>query len=311
MSSPGHRRASVADSAEGPASDHALTTPHFSVIVPAYNAQRTLPETLDAMLAQEYEAWECVVIDDGSTDDTAMLVEDYHSRDARFRLVQQENQGTACANNAGVRAARSDLLVGCAADDYLLPGHLRVMDDLIARNPDCGIFTSNGQYLDHDSGDFTTVYRSPEWLQERSVSFEELARVCFYSVGAVYRREAFDLVGGYRRGVYVDDYDLWLRTMARGVRHRYTPEVLSVHRVSSFQQSAKVVAVRESDARVIRDVIESGVLGGAQLAATRSSLRRHNRNIAIRKALGAVLGPDGVERLIARVRGATRSSAQR
>lgn len=286
-------------------------TPCFSVIVPAYNATRTLSDTLDAMLAQEYEAWECVVVDDGSTDDTAQIVEQYRARDARFRLVQQENQGTACANNAGVHAASSDLLVVCAADDYLLPSHLRVMEDLIARNPECGVFSSNGQYLEHETGELTTVYQSGEWLHERSVSFEELVKVCFFSVGAVYRREAFDLVGGYRRGIYVDDYDMWLRTMGRGVGHRYTPKVLSVHRVSSFQQSAKVLAVRESDVRVINDVIESGVLDGTRLQAARASLRRHRRNIAIRKMLGAVIGPATVERLIARVQAARRSSAPR
>jgi len=305
-------RASQADSAGGlRCNDAGAAQPRFSVVVPAYNACQTLHETLEAMLAQEYAAWECVVVDDGSTDDTAQVVEHYRSRDARFRLIQQENQGTACANNAGVRAACAELLVVCAADDYLLPGHLRVMDDLIARNPESGIFSSNGQYLDHETGDRTTVYLSHEWLQERSLSFEDLVKACFYSVGAVYRRSVFDLVGGFRSGVYVDDYDLWLRAMARGVRHRYTSEVLSVHRVSSFQQSAKVLAVREWDARVIEDLIATGALDDTQLASARSSLRRHRRNITVRRALGALLGSDGAERLIARFRTAMRSSAPR
>jgi len=240
--------------------------PRFSVVVPAYNAAATLPETLDAILAQEVGDWECVVVDDGSTDSTASIVESYCERDSRFRLVTQANTGTAGAYRTAVAAAVSDLLVICASDDLLLPAHLRVMDDLIRRNPECGIYSCNGQYLYDETGRRVKVYVASEWRRERSLSFEDVVRDCFFSVGAVFRRSVYAVTGGHRAGVYVDDYDLWLTAMARGVRHRYTPEVLAVHRVSGFQQSANLAKLRASHIEVFRHLLTQETLTPPQRA---------------------------------------------
>lgn len=222
-------------------------TPRFSVVVPAYNASATLDETLGSIAAQTFPDWECVVVDDGSVDGTAAIVRERSVLDPRFRLVQQENRGTAGAYRTGVAEAFADLLVICSADDLLLPAHLETMDRLISAHPECGIFSSNGQYLDDATGNRRPAYADEEWRTERSLTLEQVIRQCFFSVGAVFRRSVYEITGGHRPGVYVDDYDLWLRAMASGVRHCYTPDVLSVHRVSDFQQSADVRRVWRAD----------------------------------------------------------------
>lgn len=257
--------------------------PRFSIVVPAYNASATLAETLDGMLAQEFEDWECIVVDDGSTDATPAVARAYADRDSRFRLIRQENRGTAGANNAGVRASTADLLVICAADDFLLPQHLRVMDRFVAENPGCEIFSSNGEYLDHESGVRTVVYAAEEWQFARSLGFEDLLQSCFYSVGTVYRRSTYDRVGGFRSRVYVDDYDLWLRAMAGGARHRYTPEVLSVHRASSFQQSANVDRVAEADIEALTYLIENDLVAHEEIPAVKQGVAVREQAIDARQ----------------------------
>ena len=182
--------------------------PRFSIVVPAYNAEATLAETLDAVCAQTHADWECVVVDDGSMDGTAAMVRSYAERDERFRLLQQENQGAAAAHNAGAARALGEFIVVCAADDFLLPPHLQVMSDLIDANPACDIFSCNGDFLYDSTGVRKTVYSTREWMRERSLSFKQVLRECFFGVGAVYRRSLLDTVGGYRIGVYSDDYDL-------------------------------------------------------------------------------------------------------
>jgi glycosyltransferase involved in cell wall biosynthesis len=253
--------------------------PRFSVIVPAYNASATLAETLDAMLGQVYLDWECIVVDDGSTDETAAIAQSYCDRDARFRLIRQENRGTAGAYRTGIASACADLLIICAADDYLLPDHLRAMDEFVSRNPDYDIYSSNGQCLYEDSGVRATGYRKPEWMHERSLSFEEVIAECFYSVGVVFRRRIYELTGGHRLGVYVDDYDLWLRAMARGARHRYTPQVLSVFRVSGFQQSASSVRVHESNVEVYENLLNEPLLQPSAVQAIERSISRERQMI--------------------------------
>src|SRR5258708_1668380 len=102
--------------------------PRFSVVVPAYGAAMTLPETLDAILSQTFTDWECVVVDDGSTDETLRIANEFAARDRRIRAIHQENKGTAGAYNTGVGAARGQLIVICSADDVLLPEHLARFD---------------------------------------------------------------------------------------------------------------------------------------------------------------------------------------
>jgi GT2 family glycosyltransferase len=229
--------------------------PRFSVVVPAYNAAATLAETLNALSAQVFADWECVVVDDGSTDETASIVQAYAERDLRFRLVQQENLGCAGAYRAGIAAAASGLLVICSADDYLLPGHLAAMDAFVLANPDYEIYSSNGQTLEQASGRRGIYHRAQEWQGERSLSLEDVIAECFYSVGAVFRDQIIEMTGGYRLVAYVEDYDLWLRAMAQGARHLYTPQVLSVHRVSDSQKSADVARVLAADIEVYENLL--------------------------------------------------------
>lgn len=237
--------------------------PKFSIVVPAYNAEATLAETLDAIRTQSFTDWECVVVDDGSTDSTRALAAGYMQRDSRFRVVWQDNLGTAGAYNTGVREARADLVVICSADDLLLPEHLESMREFVAANPKYEIYSSNGEYLS-ESGARSAVYRGEPWSTERSLSLEDVLGCCFFSVGVVYRRPVFDLVGGYRLGVYGEDYDFWLRAMAGGARHRYSPRILSLHRVSAAQKSADILRVYASNIEVYRNLLEDHLVTADQ-----------------------------------------------
>ncbi|MDO9107773.1 MAG: glycosyltransferase family 2 protein, partial [Coriobacteriia bacterium] len=80
----------------------------FSIIVPAYNAEATLAETLEAIIGQEYADWECIVVDDGSTDGTLDLARRFAKREARVRVIHQQNRGSAGAYNTGAREAAGE-----------------------------------------------------------------------------------------------------------------------------------------------------------------------------------------------------------
>ncbi len=92
-------------------------SPLVSVVIPAYNAARTLDATLLSACAQEYRALEIIVVNDGSTDATRAIAEDHAARDPRVRVLNQANAGLAAARNAGWRNARSDLIAFLDADD--------------------------------------------------------------------------------------------------------------------------------------------------------------------------------------------------
>jgi len=293
--------------------------PRFSIVVPAYNAQGTLVETLDAILGQAWDDWQCIVVDDGSVDETRAIASGYAARDPRIHVVPQANQGSAGAYNTGVARAEGDFVVVCSADDVLLPQHLAQMSQAI----DAGgydIYTSNGFYLSPD-GSRTVVYAPREI--PGSVTLADLIRNCFYSVGAVYRRELFDAIGGYRLEVYGEDYDFWLRAMAKGARHSYVPVPLSLHRVSPAQKSADLASVYVSDIRLVTDLRQSVRLSAEEEAAVEECIRIRERYLyrlqrrptagGLRRRLTdlatAILGRGRVNRLSRRLRTCLRRAA--
>lgn len=98
-----------------------MIPPLISVIVPCFNQGRYLPDALDSVLAQTYPHWECIVVNDGSTDDTRQVALEYASKDARFRYVEQENRGLSGARNRGRREVRGTHVQFLDSDDTISP----------------------------------------------------------------------------------------------------------------------------------------------------------------------------------------------
>ena len=106
----------------------------ISVIVPVYNVAAYLPECLDSILSQDYDKLEVILIDDGSTDDSGAICDDYARRDRRIRVIHQKNGGAAAAKNAGLRAATGEYLSFADSDDFLEPGAYAYMLALLKEN---------------------------------------------------------------------------------------------------------------------------------------------------------------------------------
>lgn len=272
--------------------------PRFSIVVPAYNAEDTLAETLDAVIAQTFDDWECVVVDDGSTDTTLATARSYAEKDARIRVVHQENQGTAGAYNAGVRAATGTFVVLCSADDIVLPEHLVEMTRFIECEGGYDIYSTNGYFWRPEDGLRQLVYPPGTRDSVMSLTLTDVIRVCFFSVGAAYRRDLFERVGGYRQDVFGEDYDFWLRAMASGARHRYLPEALSLHRVSRTQKSADLDRAYRSDIRLVTDLRDAFDLSAEESAAVDQTVRDRERMIE-RRAEPSIVG--GARRSLSRV----------
>lgn len=282
--------------------------PRFSITIPAYNAETTLAETLDSVVAQTYSDWEVVVCDDGSTDGTRALAESYAARDARVRVVAQENRGSGGAYNTAVRASRGALVVMLSADDLLLPDHLARFDAFVRDNPAASVFTCDGWYENED-GRREEARPPAYWVDAAECTLEDLVVACFYGVGAVYRRPVFDAVGGFREDLYAEDYLFWLQALAPGFRHKRLAEPLSVHRRSGLQKSSSALRMRETDLRVISEILASDALTPMQVRATAAAALRLERTILARRVLAATLGDARLELLLARARAHRRRSA--
>jgi GT2 family glycosyltransferase len=166
------------------------------------------------------------------------------------------------------------------------------------------IYSSSGYYW--WPGEYREV---PDGLDERweihSLELSDVIRKCFYSVGATYRRELHAAVGGYRPGVFGEDYDFWLRALASGARHRYLPERLSLFRMSSSQKSSKLEAAFRSDIRLLSDLRRDFHLSALEDAAVEERIAQLGSMIAAVHRPGARvrhLGRQFLDRVLGRGR---------
>ena len=283
-------------------------TPRFSITVPAYNAASTLAETVASVQAQRFDDWEIVICDDGSADGTLALAESLSSADGRIRVVSQENRGSGGAYNTAVSAARARLIVMLSADDLLLPGHLEAYDRAIREHPDAAIFSSDA-YYEYEDGIREPAHANEGWADPGSCAMTDLLRACILGVGAVYRREVFDTVGGFREDMYAEDYPFWLLAFAHGYRHRFVDEVLAVHRRNRQQKSASAVRVRRAEAEAITLVLGTGLLSPAERRVARAAARSARAKVLVWQVLLSLLGERRAAILVDRVRGRARSHA--
>ncbi len=98
-----------------------MDKPIVSIIMPAFNAARYIREALDNVLRQSYRNWECIIVNDGSTDDTRLIIETFIQSDSRFNLINTNNSGVSSARNTAVAHARGTYLFPLDADDKIHP----------------------------------------------------------------------------------------------------------------------------------------------------------------------------------------------
>ena len=179
-----------------------MSTPHISVIIPAYNAAEFVGQAIESAIAQTLPAHEILVIDDGSKDDTVSAVEKYLPK---VRLLQRQNGGPAAARNLGIRESTGEWLAMLDADDTWLPTKLEKQSVHTGKSK-VGIV--HAYENDDDTPSPSTIDFSEMWK-----------RNWISNTTALVRREAFVQVGGLdesRELISVEDYNLWLRIVFAG-----------------------------------------------------------------------------------------------
>lgn len=101
-----------------------VSFPELSIIVPVYNAEKQLQRCLDSISSQSYQNFECILVNDGSTDQSGQICDAYMEKDPRFRVCHKQNGGVSSARNAGIKASRGQFLAFVDSDDALLPDYL-------------------------------------------------------------------------------------------------------------------------------------------------------------------------------------------
>jgi glycosyltransferase involved in cell wall biosynthesis len=206
--------------------------PVISVVIPLHNKAATIERALRSVLAQSFQDFEVIVVDDGSTDGSGDLVR--QSGDVRIRLIRQENRGVSAARNRGVSEAHSEIVAFLDADDEWLPEFLETISQLVKEQPASGMFGTS-YFCQSECGRRAAVLSDTELSDYFCVAAESEPPINASAVAV--RKEALLAVGGFPVGITAgEDLLTWARLAARfPVAYRAWP--LSVlHRSKPIQR---------------------------------------------------------------------------
>ena len=198
------------------------TMPIISIIVPCYNGEQFLRETLDCLKKQTIEDWECIIVNDGSTDNSLTIAREYEALDARYRVIDKVNGGVAIARNVGIAAAEGKYILPLDADDLIAPSYVEKAVDYMERHSDTKLVYCKATYF----GDIN------EPLIFNDYSYDELPYYCSIFCSCIYRRVDFEKTKGYNPDMiyHAEDWDFLLSFIEEKDKVYCIPETLFFYR---------------------------------------------------------------------------------
>ncbi len=201
-----------------------------SVIIPCYNQGCYLSEALDSVMRQTYPNWECIIINDGSKDQTDAVAKEYCQKDSRIRYISQENSGVIAARNRAVSESSGEFILPLDADDYISTHYLEKAVHVMQSDSSCKIVYGKGWLTGEKNEPFILPPFSIEGL---------LRDNCIYN-SSMFRRQDFDTVGGYNPNMKdgYEDWNLWLSLLESGGRVHKLGEIVYYYRILSHSRTS-------------------------------------------------------------------------
>jgi len=221
--------------------------PIISVLMPVYNAEKYIQAAVESILKQTFTDFEFIIINDGSTDGTLKILEDYALQDERIRLISRENKGLVATLNEGVALAKAPLIARMDADDISLPARFQAQVDYLNSHQDVVALGGASIIIDENSMELHVLVPP---LGDEEIQENALKGHCpINHPTAMIRTDVIKHVGAYSNEFYPsEDLDLWLRLGEQGklanlekptIKYRFLSDSISGRMVAEQLQAAK------------------------------------------------------------------------
>ncbi|MFA5107424.1 MAG: glycosyltransferase family A protein [Patescibacteria group bacterium] len=239
--------------------ENVTKTPLVSVIIPAYNAERFISQTISALVKQTYQNFELLIIDDASTDRTVAVIEKYQARDRRIIVYKHsQNTGQVVSRNEALRSATGKYIAINDHDDISLPDRLHDQVAYLESHPDIFLVASIADRID-DSGHVVDSVRPP--FDHETIAKQLLQRNIFIHSSVMYRNDPGNIF--YRPKMhFVDDYDLLLRLLTQKKKFVCLPQTLIQYRSGANTQTLRNLGKVEMFAEKARQFYHERQKGG-------------------------------------------------
>jgi glycosyltransferase involved in cell wall biosynthesis len=196
--------------------------PLVSIIMPTFNRADLIGESLDSVLSQSYLNWECIIVDDGSTDTTESVVEAYLKKDKRFRYFYKENGGAASAKNVAIEHSKGVYILPLDSDDLLDASLISKAVKVFEKNQDISLVYSEAKLFGYKN----EKWNIPEYDYKLFLVYNMIFNTCMF------KKVDFDEVGGYDKGLF-EDWDLWMKMLNPKSKVYRIPETLFYYRTQN------------------------------------------------------------------------------
>ena len=207
--------------------------PKISVILPFFNAEDTLKRAIRSITNQTYQDFECILINNNSTDNSPSIASSLAKEDSRIKIIEESEQGIVFASNSGFQQAKGEFIARMDADDEALPERLKLQAEFLEKHPE---FVAVGGLVEYKSDfhSFRGFKKYVDWVNS-VISYEQIKTNRFIdspivNPSAMWRRETGEQHGMYKNGDFPEDYEMWLRWLEAGVKISKVPKyVLKWH----------------------------------------------------------------------------------
>ena len=212
--------------------------PKITIILPTYNGQQYIRESVESIINQTFKDWELIIVNDCSTDDTGSIISEYEKSDARIKIVNNAvNKKLPGSLNVGFKQATGEYLTWTSDDNMYLPDALKIMNEYLDKNPQQIMVRAR----------YSVINESEELLYDADEYDQDIAYVrnC---VGAcfLYRKEVIEKIGLYNENKFlIEDYDYWLRIIFRYGEIGHISDILYLYRT----HECSLTSTREQDVR--------------------------------------------------------------
>ena len=196
--------------------------PRISIIVPCYNGARYIRETLDCLQKQTIDDWECVIVNDGSTDNSLEILKEYAAKDSRYKYIDKENEGPSIARNTAIAASSGKYILPLDADDLIAPSYAEKAIEYLESHPKCKLVYCKAEFF----GDRNEPFELHEY------NYNELPYCNSIFCSCIYRHVDFDKTIGYNPNMRFrnEDWDFLLSLLNENDEVYCLPEVLFFYR---------------------------------------------------------------------------------
>lgn len=204
----------------------------FSVVIPLYNKERSVKNTIESVLNQTFQDFEVIVVNDGSTDNSLEVVKSFN--DERIRIINQKNSGVSSARNRGIKEAKYDWIAFLDADDLWLPKYLETIRNLMIKYPQASVLCTG-----YSRNNYEKTNKNTEDILITDYFSANLSRNLIWTSSVVIHRSCFIKCGNFDVNLtHGEDIEMWIR-LAKKYLIAYNSKILVIYKIDAENRACK------------------------------------------------------------------------